>query len=103
MTDNNTIDALRMLKARSPYFSIYGLAGPSNKSHRQAIMATLVGHRVPIAECGINAIERKFYSRFQPVGNCIAARERHFAELAAAALRASSDCDSSEVLTCATN
>lgn len=56
------------------------LAGPHFKKIRQKIMHGLTGEKLPIAKCGVTAIERTLIDISKVEGNCAAVREKNLAE-----------------------
>lgn len=62
------------------------LAGPANRQTRQALMHAITGQRIPIARCGITAIEETVWRMLGVMesGGCNAERERIAAEMIAA-------------------
>ena len=61
-------------------FNLSWLTGPGNRNFRAELMAVLVGHKVPAAKCGINALAEEFHRQAQIVGDCSAQRDDNFAE-----------------------
>ena len=55
-------EAIRMLEhATGGTFDVWGVAGPTNRRTRTAIMRTLTGEKTPAARCGVNALQDEFY------------------------------------------
>lgn len=84
MTDENLIDAVRLLGEYTHRFDPWELMGPANKRRRQDVMTALLngpgGKRVPIAKCGVTAIRAEMFRRADIVAKCAAARESQFEE-----------------------
>jgi len=73
--------AIELLERHSPgRFDVWALAGPSGRKARAALMETLLGHRLPQAKCGVNALQAEFYRQAGIVGDCPAHRQAKFAE-----------------------
>jgi len=54
MADKNAAKAI--LSANK--FDVWNLAGDANKSARVFLMFAITGNKLPIAKCGVNAIEK---------------------------------------------
>jgi hypothetical protein len=57
------------------------LYGPSNAKRRQAVMSILLGRNMPLSKCGYTAVQKELWKRAGVEGNCIRAREVHFAAI----------------------
>jgi hypothetical protein len=69
----NEMRAIRLLDAATRgRFHIEILAGPANVNTRVAIMSALEDRKVPRAEAGINALERRLFALAEPPVACIA-------------------------------
>lgn len=66
--------ALMLIRDRSPYFDIWGLAGPSNSRVRAEIASLLAGERVPVKAAGVTAIETFLLALAPVAGDCYASR-----------------------------
>ena len=78
--DHALLSAVRLLaEFTGDHCQVDRLMGPHMARTRQIVMAELVGDKLPIAKCGIGAIQAEFYSRAGVTGDCGAARERAFA------------------------
>jgi len=75
---NPTITAIQLLGTFSPHFDIYALAGDRNGKIRQALNLALTGEKLPISQCGVNALTSRFHMACGVTGSCIAAREDAF-------------------------
>ena len=76
--DERTKKAINLLGTLTRNFDIYALAGDRNGKSRQALNFALTGEKLPISQCGVNALTSRFYIACGITGSCIAAREESF-------------------------
>jgi hypothetical protein len=82
-TSGHLREALRLLDLHTGgRFDLWLLAGPSGSSIRQQIGALLIGRKIPKSQAGVTMLREVFNRIFQPQGDCLAVRDRHFAEMA---------------------
>jgi hypothetical protein len=56
-------------------FDPWNLMGPRNKQLRQQLMLAITGKRVPVAKCGVNALQRELRQRIDTSAATCQARE----------------------------
>ena len=82
---DNLQEAVGLLKFYTyNYFDCWLLAGNSESNHRQHVISTLLGRKVPKSQAGINALEKEFYTQANIQGECHAERKENFIKWAKA-------------------
>ena len=77
---NNIKNAINILAAYDPECRLDRFRGSHNRHIRQRIMIALLGHDVPKAQCGINALFDEFCRQAGIPNWCLAQRESLLAE-----------------------